>query len=861
MRKLSLVQQFSLILFVTLLFVSIFFGKLLTVAMKKDMLNRSNEIIADFVKQEVEEFIELEMFTSKNAVDDYEKLSRQVAQLNLGSDVNEVKIWNRDRTVVWCSKKEEVGFQNFAHHELDDVFAGKTITEITSGKHISEKYAYEVDQDVMELYVPIRSDQSDEVVLVFELYREIDLLLSDIAHHNKMIWQATFAVMVVLYLVLFSIVWRASRRMEWQSRQIGLSEERYSSLIQSAQEGIVSADIKGRIVLMNRAAEEIFGYSPRTATKIFFSDLFVPKTSNEIKNSLAECLVSDDCSSLNNSFETEGCRASGDIFSLDVSLSTSGKGEDLILTGIFRDSSERKMLIEQLETAKNEWEETFDTINDAITIHDSDFNIIRANRAAEQLLDMPLDTIFKQKCFISYHGTDTPPDGCPSCMTARTGEESVTELYEPHLEKYIQIKALPRYNKQKEPIGVVHVVHDITDQKRAEEQQNKLQVQLNQVQKMESVGKLAGGIAHDFNNMLSAIIGYSEIILMSLPYDSPMREEVKAIKDSGDKAAVLTRQLLAFSRKQVLDVRPLDLNSVVEGMVKMLARVINEDIKLDLHLDQGIRSVVADRSQLEQVLLNLAVNAGDAMPNGGHLIIETSTIELDKDFVDQHAESQPGEHVQLVVTDTGAGIPDDVRQMIFEPFFTTKEVGKGTGLGLATVYGIIKQHGGQIYVYSEMGKGTTFKIFLPASGRKALGQDQQQAEPIPAGKETVLLAEDDVSIRKMIKLTMEAEGYTLLEAGNGEEAIEISNSYDGDIHLLLTDVIMPKINGRELANSLQKDRPDMEVIFMSGYTDDAISHHGVLEPGVHFIQKPITPSILAKKLREVLKKNLFQPNS
>jgi len=289
-------------------------------------------------------------------------------------------------------------------------------------------------------------------------------------------------------------------------------------------------------------------------------------------------------------------------------------------------------------------------------------------------------------------------------------------------------------------------------------------------------------------------------------------------------------------------------------MVKMLARVIGENISLDLHLGNDIGRVMADRSQLEQVLLNLGVNGRDAMLNGGRLMIETSVVDLDNDFVDQHAESQAGEHVLLAVSDTGTGMPEDVRQKIFEPFFTTKEVGKGTGLGLSTVYGIVKQHGGQIYVYSELGKGTTFKIFLPASQSKALEQEKEQAEAIPAGKETVLLAEDDATIRRMIQLTMESEGYTILAATNGQEAIEISSSYEGDIHLLLTDVIMPKLNGQELANTVQQSRPEMEVIFMSGYTDDAISHHGVLEPGVHFIQKPITPSILAKKLREVLKK-------
>ncbi len=854
MRQLSLVQQFSLILFITLLFIGIFFGKLLTVAMKRDMLNRSNDIMAEYIKHEIDHDFQLASFAKQDAWEDYGELSRQISSLHLGSDVEQLKIWNRERTVIWSTKQDEVGKQNLDYRELEEVFAGTVISEIASREHVKEKYVYEIDQDVMELFIPVRSGSGDDVVLVFELYKNVDKLLAEISHHNRTVWVATFAVMAILFLVLFTMFWKASRRMDSQSRQIGLSEERFSSLIHSAQEGIVSASLNGRIILINRAAEKIFGYSAREASTILFSDLFGSETSEEIRSQLAECIASGECSELNRSFETEGRRENGDKFPLDVSLSISGEGPDRILTGLFRDVSQQKILMEQIAAAKNEWEETFDTINDAITIHDSDFNIIRANRAAGKILGLPLNNILKQKCYLSYHGTKTPPAACPSCMTAKTGEESVTQMYEPHLDRHVEIRALPRYNKHKELVGVVHVVRDITSQKEAEERHENLQAQLNQVQKMESVGKLAGGIAHDFNNMLSAIIGYCEIILLTQPEDSKLREDVEAIKDSGEKAAGLTRQLLAFSRKQVLEVRPLDLNSVVEGMVKMLARVIGEDVSLDLHLEPGIRRVVADRTQLEQILLNLGVNARDAMPNGGRLMIETSLVELDKNFVDQHAESQAGAHILLAVTDTGTGMPEEVRQKIFEPFFTTKEVGKGTGLGLSTVYGIVKQHGGQIYVYSEHGKGTTFKIFLPASQSKGFEEDKQQVETIPAGQETVLLAEDDATIRRMIKTSMEAEGYTILEATDGQEAIEVSNSFEGDIHLLLTDVIMPKKNGQELANTLQQKRPEMEVIFMSGYTDDAISHHGVLEPGVHFIQKPITPSILAKKLREVLKK-------
>lgn len=731
MRSLSLVQQFSLVLFITLLFVSIFFGKLIASAMKRDMIDRSNEIIAGFVKQEINDKLQLEKFLHPVPETDYEELTRQIEKLNLGPNIFRIKIWNKDKTIVWSSNSEEVGQQNQENYELNEVLMGSVVSDIATQGYAKEKYAYELEHDIMELYIPAHSTESGEVDLIFELYTNIDQLLIGIARHNRSVWIATMGVTIILYLVLFTIVWRASRHIDRQRKQIGLSEERYSSLIHSAHVGIVSADTTGKIDIMNQAAGKMFGYSSEEKSSILFQELFGQETRDDIKAQLAQCFTFGECTVLNRSFETEGRRKDGMVFPLEVSLSVSGKGKDHILTGLFR---------------------------------------------------------------------------------------------------------------------------DITEQKQTRERQDKLQEQLYQVQKMDSVGKLAGGIAHDFNNMLSAIIGYSEIVLLSLPHDRKLREDVKAIKDAGQKAAALTKQLLAFSRKQVLDVRPLDLNSVVEGMVKMLSRVIGEDVKLELHLESEINRVLADQSQIEQVLLNLAVNARDAMPKGGNLIIETAIVEIDKEFVDQHAEAKSGRHVLLAISDTGTGIPDEFRQSIFEPFFTTKEVGKGTGLGLATVYGIVKQHGGQIYVYSELEKGTTFKIFLPVSESEIMGEEKEEGEPIPASQgETVLIAEDDETIRRMIKSIMEAEGYKILEAADGEEAIAISKKYDGEIKLLLSDVIMPKINGRELALTLQKNRPTMEVIFMSGYTDDVISHHGVLDEGVHFIQKPITPSVLAKKLKEVFR--------
>ncbi|HEY0321200.1 MAG TPA: response regulator [Pyrinomonadaceae bacterium] len=380
--------------------------------------------------------------------------------------------------------------------------------------------------------------------------------------------------------------------------------------------------------------------------------------------------------------------------------------------------------------------------------------------------------------------------------------------------------------------------------------------QLRQSQKLESVGQLAGGIAHDFNNLLTAINGYSELTLRRLQTADPLRQNIVEIKKAGDRAASLTRQLLAFSRKQVLQPKVLDLNSIVSDLEKMLCRLIGEDLELRTVLEPQLGSIKADPGQIEQVLMNLTVNARDAMPHGGKLIIETENVYLDKDYAGQHIAVNPGPYVMLAVSDTGTGMDEKTRARIFEPFFTTKEAGKGTGLGLSTVYGIVKQSGGNIWVYSEVGRGTSFKVYLPRVDEGAQ-EYKRSAEPEEAiqGAETILLAEDDDMVRKLASEVLSLYGYQVLEAANGGAALLICERHKEPIHLLVTDVIMPEMSGRELANRLSQLRPEMKVLYMSGYTDNAIVHQGVLDEETHFIQKPFAPDALARKVREVLGKN------
>jgi signal transduction histidine kinase len=387
---------------------------------------------------------------------------------------------------------------------------------------------------------------------------------------------------------------------------------------------------------------------------------------------------------------------------------------------------------------------------------------------------------------------------------------------------------------------------EVTERKLAEEQ-------LRQAQKMEAVGKLAGGVAHDFNNLLTVINGHTDLSLRRMKQDDPLYRKLEAIKEAGGRAASLTRQLLAFSRKQVLQPKVLDLNKVIFETNKILQRLIGEDIDLLIGLAPDLGKVKADPSQIEQVLMNLAVNARDAMPKGGKLTIETDNVYLNEHYAGRHLSVRPGAYIMLAVSDTGCGMDAQTQERAFEPFFTTKEVGKGTGLGLATVYGIVKQSGGNIWVYSEMGRGTTFKIYLPCVDKPAEEHQANLEETnLQMGVETVLLVEDEELVRKMTGEILQESGYQVLEAKDGLEALSIARQHDGPIHLMLSDVVMPQMGGRELAEHLISLRSETKVLYMSGYTDDAIVHHGVLDKGMSFIEKPFTPWDLTSKVREVL---------
>jgi len=514
-----------------------------------------------------------------------------------------------------------------------------------------------------------------------------------------------------------------------------------------------------------------------------------------------------------------------------------------------------------LSQSEERYRDYFENAKDAIYVHDLTGRYIMVNKAGEELIGYSRAEILQMRI------SDVVPrnglDHIHARLKEKLADHSLT-IYEVEAIRKdgsrvpIEVSSRLIYENGV-PVAVQGSARDITERKRSEEALRASQLQLQQSQKLEAIGQLAGGVAHDFNNMLTAIIGYTDLSLRRVGLENPIRRNLEETKKAAERAASLVRQLLAFSRKQILEPKVLDLNDVVKDMHKMLTRLIGENIKLATRLETDLGSVKADPCQVEQIIVNLVVNARDAMPRGGRVTIETANVALDDQFaVKKHVSVKPGEYVMLAVSDTGSGMDQETQARIFEPFFTTKEVGKGTGLGLSTVYGIVKQSGGNIWVYSEQGLGTVFKVYLPRidDATASTIARQSQETSAPRGTETILLVEDEDVVRGLTRKILMQAGYNVLDAKGGDEAIRLCHAHAGPIDLLLTDVVMPEVSGKEVADRLLELRPSIRVLYMSGYTDEAIVQHGVLDANVKFIQKPFTWVGLTRKVREVLNRNL-----
>ncbi|MBF0327616.1 MAG: PAS domain S-box protein [Nitrospirae bacterium] len=521
-----------------------------------------------------------------------------------------------------------------------------------------------------------------------------------------------------------------------------------------------------------------------------------------------------------------------------------------VLFTTWRDITERKKAEEALKhreemyrNLSSQFNALLDAIPDSISLISPDYKVLWANRTAAERVGRKPDDIEGQSCYGLWFNEKAPCEECPIRDSIQSGK--LSERHVVRNNRRFDVRAVPALGADG-VVNVIRVARDVTEH-------SKLEDQLRQSQKMESVGTLAGGIAHDFNNIITAIIGYGYMVQKKLKDDPATQEFVEEIIDGATRAAELTRGLLTFSRKQLINLQYHNLNCIVSNMEKMLRRIIGEDIAFETVIGDKDIMVRIDAAQIDQLLMNLATNARDAMPNGGHLIIKAEVVAIDSSYAEAHLFAGVGDYALLAVSDTGIGMDAETRERIFEPFFTTKEVGKGTGLGLAMAYGIIKQHNGNIHVYSEPGIGTTFKIYLPMAPLEKQESATKHVSYAPKGRgETILIAEDDSHVRSVVSLYLKQAGYNTIEVENGEEAISKFKENAEKVAVLVLDVIMPVKNGRAATDEIKKIKPDIKVIYMSGYTDDIITKKGMLEDGFDFISKPINSEIMLTKIREVL---------
>lgn len=620
------------------------------------------------------------------------------------------------------------------------------------------------------------------------------------------------------------------------------SLQNYLKVMESSMDGMALLDVEKRYVYLNKAHAAVYGYDdPKELIgktwRFFYSDAEIRKFEQDVFPIL---LKKGQWRG-----EAVGKKRDGSTFDQEISLTPIDGGGHIC---VVRDISEPKKAQKLLKNI-------FEGMDEGLAVVDLEYRIIAANKSyCEQVGECP-DVVTGRHCYEASHGMGSPcyevGEDCPVKHTIETGEP-YTAIHI-HQSKdgnpvYAEIKSYPIKDDAGDLISVIELINDISEKK-------KLEDQLRHAQKMEAIGQLAGGIAHDFNNILTAIIGYGSLLQMKMKEDDPLRINVEQILASSERAANLTHSLLTFSRKQDIHLTAVNINEIIKRIDKLLMRIIGEDIELKTITADKDLTVMADSGQLEQVLMNLCANARDAMPAGGTLTIEAERVSLGEEYVRAYSYGKPGIYALISVTDTGIGMDRKTREHIFEPYFTTKESGRGTGLGLSIVYGIIKQHKGFINVYSELGEGTTFKMYLP-SAESVSSEETRPSEivPLTGGTETILLAEDDPDVRELTKNVLEEFGYTVVEAVDGEDAIESFLGNRDRIDLLILDVLMPKKNGKEVYEEIIKLRPDIRTIFASGYTKDLILKKGFLEEGLTFVRKPISPTELLKKVREVIER-------
>jgi PAS domain S-box-containing protein len=627
-------------------------------------------------------------------------------------------------------------------------------------------------------------------------------------------------------------------------RNLRESESRFRIFVDHATDAFFLHDGQGTIVDVNRQACEMLGYTAEELIGMTPADFDVDAVAKFQERFGARLAAGEVVA-----FETHHRRKEGSVFPVEIRIRPFQEGNRNFGVALVRDITERKQAEEALRDSHNLLHAIVEGTSDGIFLKDLQGRYLMINSAGARLFGKEVEEVLGKDDWALFH-PDTARiiiEGDHQIMMS--GESQVFEEAVSMADvtrTYLTTKGVYR-DAHGQVIGLIGISRDVTELKR-------LEGQFRQAQKMEAVGRLAGGIAHDFNNLLTAITGYADLAIDTLEPHTPARADIEELRKAADRATALTRQLLAFARKQVIDPQLVNLNSLVLEMDKLIRRVIGEDIELHTHLAAELGQVKADPGQIEQVIINVAVNARDAMPEGGKLTIETTNIVLDQEYARAHVSVIPGDYILLTISDTGIGMDSAVQQHLFEPFFTTKAPGKGTGLGLATSYGIVEQHGGYIWIQSEVGNGTRVKIYLPRIDAAAVWtHPPTDGQDWPRGTETILVVEDEASVRKLVTRLLRGQGYTVLETTNGVEALQLAaDQPPGAIQLLLTDMVMPQMSGNVLSDQLTTQLPGLKVLFMSGYTDNALVHDGQLDVGVELLPKPFTPAALVRKVRQIL---------
>ncbi len=629
------------------------------------------------------------------------------------------------------------------------------------------------------------------------------------------------------------------------------SEERTRLIVETALDGIITMDSYGCITGWNTQAESIFGWSREEAIGRELATTIIPEEYRKShRHGISHFLATGEGPFLNSRMELTALHKSGNEFPVELTVSHIKMGDSHTFSAFVRDLSKSKQAEMERRESEEMFRATFEQMAVGVAHVGPEGQWLRVNQKICDIVG------YKREELLNLTFQDlTHPDDLDTDLTflrkILTGEISTFSKEKRYCHKdgsivWINLTVSLTKKPTGEPKYFISIIEDITSRKRLENQ-------LLQAQKLESVGRLAGGVAHDFNNLLTAILGYGELIQEGYDLPPGLREYLRNMIHAAERASRLTGQLLAFARRQVIEPKVVNLNQLIYNLNKMLRILIGEHIDLILLPEEKLYTVRVDPGQFEQILVNLIVNSRDAMPDGGKITVETTNAILDSDYCEQHEGMTPGEYAVIAISDNGIGIDEGIRLHIFEPFFTTKGQGRGTGLGLATVYGIVKQAGGHIWLYSEPGKGTTFKIYLP----RVIAPVDAADTPVPAphglsGTETILLVEDEPAVLSMAARVLQSHGYTLLTASNGEEALRLAAGREHEIDLLVTDVVMPVMTGQELAIRLHAVHPSLKILYASGYTENTIVHHGVLEAGVAFLSKPFSPTTLARKVREVL---------